>query len=203
VVYEVLFFQSSLLSDGFYTLVITNAGTSVEYQLDHIDFNASTNVPVSTLSGSSGSSSSRIVSTTSSVSRPAAATSPASSSAKSAPVGTIVGTIAAGLLVVLIALLIYFNCRRRKSNATPAETAASSSCEVLVRHLQFVNLWRDSLYRMVFLIPYLFRETPLACVHLHCGLSSLFGYFVPWSCFFKICFANKVWNAMLHVFQLN
>ncbi|KIJ92803.1 hypothetical protein K443DRAFT_647876 [Laccaria amethystina LaAM-08-1] len=127
VVYEVLFFQSSLLSDGLHTLVITNTGTSVEYQLDHIDFNPSTNVPVSTLSGSSGSSSSRVVTTTSSVSRSAAATSPASSSAKSAPVGTIIGSIAAGLLVVLIALLIYFNYRRRKSNATTAETAASSS----------------------------------------------------------------------------
>lgn len=127
-VYAQLFFLSSLLSDGLHTIVITNAGSSVEYQLDRIDYNASVNVPVSTVSGSSGSSLSQTVRTTSSVSHSAAATSPASSSAKSAPpVGTIIGSIAAGLLVVLIALLIYFNCRRRKPNAPTAETAATSS----------------------------------------------------------------------------
>ncbi|EDR06514.1 uncharacterized protein LACBIDRAFT_328717 [Laccaria bicolor S238N-H82] len=125
-VYADLFFLSPLLTDGLHTLVITNEGTSVEYQLDRIDYNASVNVPV-TVSGSSGSSISKTVSTTSSVSHSAAATSPAASSAKSAPVGTIVGSIAAGLLVVLIALLIYFNCRRRKPNAptTDSETTAT------------------------------------------------------------------------------
>jgi hypothetical protein len=138
-VYADLFFLSSLLSDGLHTLVITNTGTSVECQFDRIDYNASVNVPISTVSGSSGSSLSQTVRTTSSVPQSAATTSHASNSAKSAPVGTIVGSIAAGLLVVLIALLIYFNCRRRKSNGTTAETAATSSCEVLVRHFQFIN----------------------------------------------------------------
>lgn len=136
-VYADLFFQSSLLSDGLHILVITNDGTSVEYQLDRIDYNASVNVPVSTGSGSSGSSLSQTVRTTSSVSQSAAATSLASSSAKSAPVGTIVGSIAAGLLVVVIALLIYFNCRRRKPNSPTAETAATSS--LWARHGQSIT----------------------------------------------------------------
>ena len=136
-VYNVVYFETPLLTETYHTAVVTNLGSaangSSEFVLDRFSFETTDLTPLFAPPTSQTTPSSQ----TQSVPSATASASSAKSSSVKSPLGAIAGGVI-GTLVLIIILLLFFLWRRRKPKETTGGTFLKHISALLYSRPDFI-----------------------------------------------------------------